>query len=290
MDYFLHILIFMCVYMILALSYNLIIGTAGLFSMAHASFYGLGAYSVGLLMINYGLSFWLAIIFAFLAAGIISLALAFPAIRVRGDYLILASFGFQMIIVDIFRNWISFFGGPGGLPGIPPPKLFGVTISSLGSFFLMALGFTAVTVFIILRINNSPLGLILRAIKEDEVAVQAMGKDVVKAKTLAMCIGGALGGVAGGIVATYMSCIDPTMFSIHESIYIMTMVVLGGSGKWQGPLLGAFILVALPEVLRFSGMPDRIAGPMHQVLYGATLMVFMRFRPQGILSGRHANN
>ncbi len=283
MDFFLHILIFMCVYAILALSYNLIIGTAGLLSLGHAAFYGIGAYSVGLLMINYGLNFWVALVFAFLIAGIISLALAFPAIRVRGDYLIIASFGFQMIIVDIFRNWISFFGGPGGVPGIPSPKLFGMTISSLGSFSLMVVGFTAITIFIILRISNSPLGLILRATKEDEIAVQAMGKDVVKARTLAMCIGGALAGVAGGIMATYLSCVDPTMFSLHESIYILTMVVLGGSEKWQGPLLGAFILVALPEVLRFSGMPDRIAGSMHQALYGATLMILMRFRPQGIL-------
>jgi branched-chain amino acid transport system permease protein len=194
-----------------------------------------------------------------------------------------------MIIVDIFRNWISFFGGPGGLPGIPPPKLFGMTISSLGSFFLMALGFTVITVFIILRIDNSPLGLILRAMQEDEIAVQAMGKDVVKARTLAMCIGGALAGVAGGIMATYMTCIDPTMFSLHESIYIMTMVVLGGTGKWQGPLLGAVILVALPEILRFSGIPYRIAGSMHQALYGATVVVLMRFRPQGILLRRRAN-
>jgi branched-chain amino acid transport system permease protein len=125
--------------------------------------------------------------------------------------------------------------------------------------------------------------------QEDEIAVQAMGKDVVKARTLAMCIGGALAGVAGGIMATYMTCIDPTMFSLHESIYIMTMVVLGGTGKWQGPLLGAVILVALPEILRFSGIPYRIAGSMHQALYGATVVVLMRFRPQGILLRRRAN-
>lgn len=276
----------MCLYTILALSYNLILGNAGLFSMAHASFYGLGAYTVGILTMTCGVNFWIALILSCIVAGIISLALAFPAIRVRGDYLVIASFGFQLIIVDIFLNWISLFGGPGGLPGIPPPSFLDMTVQSLGSYAIVALVLTAISVFIILRITNSPFGLILRAIKEDEIAVQAIGKDVVKAKTLAMCIGGGLAGMAGGFLAVYISCIDPTMFSLHESIYIMTMVIIGGTGKWQGAMLGALILVAVPEILRFSGIPVSIAGSMHQALYGAILLIFMRFRPQGILSGR----
>jgi branched-chain amino acid transport system permease protein len=286
LDFFFHILIFMCIYTILAVSYNLILGNAGLLSIAHAAFCGLGAYSVGILTTTYVLNNLVALILGCLFAGIISLVLAFPAIRVRGDYLIIISFGFQLIIVDIFHNWITLFGGPSGVPGIPPPKILGITIYSLGSFLLLALVLTCISILIIVQIEKSPFGLILRSIKEDEIAVQAVGKNVVKAKTLAMCIGGALAGLAGGILATYISCIDPTMFSLHESIYILTMVILGGTARWQGPLLGAMILVAVPEILRFSNIPDSIAAPMHQALYGAVLMVFIRFRPQGIIARR----
>lgn len=286
MDYLLHILIFMCIYIILSLSYNIILGNAGIFSIAHGAFYGLGAYAVAILTMNFGMNFWAALVIGVILVAVISLALAFPAIRIRGDYLLIVSFAFQLIIVDIFTNWISLFGGPGGLPGIPPVTFFGAGIYSLKFYFLLALAMAMITVFIVLRISGSPLGLILRALKEDEIAVQAMGKDVVRAKILAMCIGCGLAGLAGGVMAVYVTCIDPSMFSIHESIYILTMVILGGMGDWKGAILGAVILVSLPEILRFTQIPADIAGFMHEVIYGCVLIAFMRFRPQGLLSSR----
>ena len=283
MDYFLHVLILIAIYSILSVSLNLISGYAGLLSVAHAALYGVGAYIAALLALHFHTGFLLGVVCAAAGAGLISVIVAAPSLRVHDDYFVLATFAFQVIAFSIMNNWINVTGGPMGLPGIPQPEIFGITISSQWQFLMLTGAFAAAAVLFVRRLVNSPFGRTLKAIREDEVFAQALGKNVMRCKLQAFVIGGALAAVAGTLYAHYITFIDPTSFTVMESIFILAIVIVGGSGSIAGSVIGAVLLVALPEALRFLGMPSSVAANMRQILYGALLVVMMMFRPQGML-------
>ena len=283
MEYLLHILIIASIYVILTLSLNLIVGFTGLPSMGHAAFSCIGAYISSLLALNMGLSPWIGLLVGACVAALSGILIGYPSVRLKGDYLALTTFGLGVIVYSIAKNWVSLTRGPMGLPGIPGFSIFGFQLSEIWSYLLLVLVFVMITIFVIRRVVNSPFGRILRSIREDEIASEVLGKNISKYKLLVFIIGAFFAGIAGSLYAHYITFIDPSSFTVMESITILLMVIFGGMGSISGSVVGALILVVFPELLRFLGMPSSIAAPMRQMIYGLLLITLMLKRPQGIM-------
>jgi branched-chain amino acid transport system permease protein len=283
MEYFLHILIISGIYIILTLSLNLIVGYTGLAALGHIAFACVGAYTSSLLALNYGISPWIGLWIGAFIASLLGLIIAFPSIRLKGDYLALATFGFGVIIYSISKNWVDLTRGPMGLPGIPKFSVFGFELQPVWAYLILVAVFVFLTGFTINRIVHSPFGRILRSIRDDEIASISIGTNINKYKLIVFVIGAFFAGIAGSLYAHYITFIDPSSFTVMESIVVLLMVVFGGMGSIKGSFIGAFILVIFPEMLRFLGMPSSVAAPLRQMLYGLLLIVLMIKRPQGII-------
>lgn len=291
MDYLLHILIMVGIYSIVAMSLNLLAGYTGLISLAHAAFYGIGAYTTALLALKFGFPFWVNIPAGILVSGIVAFLIAWPALRTYDDYFVITTFAFQIIIFSIMNNWVSFTGGPLGFTGIPQPTIFGMIVRSHLFFLSFVAAFGVLTYLFLTRLVNSPFGRVLKAIREDEIFVESVGKDVMKYKITVFVIGAATASIGGSLYAYYIRFIDPTSFTVMESIFMLSIVIIGGAGNLRGSILGAALLIFIPEVLRFVGLPNSIAANMRQIFYGSLLLFFMMYRPQGLLGeftfGKH---
>ena len=283
MEYLLHILVITGIYIILTLSLNLILGYTGLPAFGHAAFSCVGAYTSSLLALQYGISPWVGLMLGACVAAVLGLLIGLPSIRLKGDYLALATFGFGVIVYSVAKNWVSLTRGPLGLPGIPGFTFFGMPLNSIISYLILVASFVLLTYVVIRRIVHSPFGRILRGIREDEIATLAMGKDVNRHKLQVFIIGAFFAGIAGSLYAHYITFIDPSSFTVMESIIILLMVVFGGMGSLAGSFLGAAVLVILPELLRFLGLPSAIAAPLRQMIYGLLLVILMLKRPQGLV-------
>jgi len=238
-------------------------------------------------MINAGWSFFPSFVASIIIVGVIAYLISIPSIRFHGDFFVLATLGFQIIIFSVLYNWFAFTKGPYGIPGIPRPGLLGLEMASTPVFFAFAASLAGLVWFITRRLAKSPYGRALEAIRDDEVAALALGKNVTRFKRSAFCIAGAIAAVAGVLFAGYASYIDPTSFTLDESVFILCVVIIGGAGNMRGPIVGAVVLVLLPELLRLVRMPDAVAANMRQVVYGLLLVLLMRLRPQGI-AGKYA--
>jgi branched-chain amino acid transport system permease protein len=283
MNYLWHILIMINIYAILAASLNLVMGYTGLLSLCHAAFYGLGAYTTTLLMMDLGWGFLPSMLVAIPLSALLSMAISSPSLRLKGDYYILATLGFQIIVFSVLYNWISLTRGPYGIPGIPIPDIFGFRADSVFRYFLLSCVCAAMCLSFLWIVVRSRYGLILRAVREDEIAAASLRINVPRVKVLSFAVGAALAAVSGALMAGYVRYIDPTSFTLDEAIFIVSIVVIGGAGSFWGPVLGAAFMVVLPDALRFLQMPDPIAANMRQIIYGTLLILLMRFRPHGIL-------
>ncbi len=283
MTYLLHIFILIGIYIILSLSLNLVAGYTGILSIAHAAFYGIGAYIAALMALNLNSPFLLNLFLAIIGSSILGAFVGIPALRIKDDYFIIATFAFQIITFSILNNLVSFTGGPMGLPGIPQPIIFGIKISSHIGFLILIAILCAIVYFICNRIVKSPFGRILKAIREDEIFTQSQGKNVSAYKVKIFMISSGLAAISGVMYATYITYIDPTSFTVMESIFIISIVIIGGAGNLKGSIVGAIVLVMLPEILRFVGLPNSVAANIRQMLYGGLLVVFMLWRPQGFI-------
>ncbi len=283
MEYLLHILILFGIYVILAESLNLIVGYTGLLSIAHAAFYGVGAYVAALMALKLGSPFVINIICAVIISSLLGGLVGIPSLRIKDHYFVIATFAFQVIAFSILNNWVSFTGGPMGLPGIPQPAIFGWVISSHIEFLLLVGIFAALVFWLCHRIISSPFGRVLMAIREDEVFALAAGKNVAVYKVAVFAIGSGMAAIAGALYAHYISFIDPTSFTVMESIFMISIIIIGGAGSLWGPVIGAIVLVTLPELLRFIGLPGSMAANIRQILYGGLLVAFMMWRPQGLV-------
>ncbi len=282
MAYFEHIAILVGIYTILTISLNLNIGFTGLINLGHAAFYGIGAYTSALLTMA-GVPWFISFICAGIVASIFGFLISVPCLRLRGDYLAIATLGFGEIIRAVMKNWVGLTRGPLGIPGIPKASLFGVSFSDPIHFLILVAVIAAITLFIINRITKSPFGRVLRAIREDDVAAQALGKNLTYYKVCTVCVGAFFAGLAGSLYAHYITFIDPTTFTLQETILMISMVVLGGMGSVSGSFIGAAILVILPEPLRFLNLPSSIAAAMRQMIYALILILLMLYKPEGIL-------
>jgi branched-chain amino acid transport system permease protein len=258
-------------------------GYTGLLSIAHAAFFGIGAYVTGLMALRLGSPFLINLLCASVISGLLGGLVGIPSLRIRDDVFVIATFAFQVIVFSILNNWTSYTGGPMGLPSIPKPAILGWHVSSHYEFLLLVGGLAAVIVRGCSCIVNSPFGRVLMAIREDEVFSKASGKNVAAYKISIFIVGSALAAIAGVLYAYYISFIDPTSFTVMESIFIISVVIIGGAGTLWGPVVGAVILVILPELLRFIGFPGSLLANIRQILYGGLLAVFILWRPHGLM-------
>jgi len=286
MNYLLHILIMINIYAILALSLNLLVGYTGLLSLSHAAFYGIGAYISTLLMMELGLGFVSSLFLAIAGAVLLSFIISVPSLRLKGDYFVLASLGFQIIVFTVLYNWVDLTRGPYGIPGIPRPTVLGIEINSIASYLIFSGIIAAICVGLLYLIGNSPFGRVLKAIREDEMAAAALGKNIYQFKIIAFAITASFATVPGVLFAGYMRYIDPMSFTLMESVFILSIIIIGGAGNTLGPLIGTALMIILPEALRFFRIPGTIAPNMRQIIYGVLIILILRYLPRG-LSGEY---
>ena len=282
MEYALTISILLAIYIVLASSLNVVLGHGGLLSLCHAAFYAIGAYVSALTALQFGWSFPVSALAAIVSAAACATLLALPLLKLQGDYFILGSLGFQIIIVDLIYNADAITGGPMGLSRIPRPRLFGIEIISNRSYAVFYMTIAAVCVLLLHYVTTSPFGTALNAVREDETAATALGKDVRSIRVRAFAISAAGAGLAGAMYAHYVTYIDATSFTFTESVYILSLVIVGGVATTWGPIFGALILVIAPELLRFVGFSSDADANIRQLLYGVLLIVFALLRPRGL--------
>lgn len=280
--YIIHMAIMVGIFCILALGLEIILGLTGLFSLGHAAFYGMGAYVSALLALRLGFSFWLALVISILVTGLFGVVLGFPALRLKGDYLAIATLGFGEIFRLVLVNWDDLTRGPMGLPAIPRPELFGFFFDSRTPYYYLILLLFILAFAVAFRVPKTYLGRAFKAIRDDEDAAGFMGINVTKYKIVAFVMGGMFAGLAGSFYAHYVTFISPDTFLYQDSAMALCMVFLGGAGTIIGPIVGATLLALLPEVLRFL-------AEWRMLVVGALMVTMMVYRPQGIMGGGGIN-
>jgi branched-chain amino acid transport system permease protein len=272
------------IYAILAVTLNFVMGYAGIYSLAHAVFFGVGAYTGAWVAQNWSTSLFVTLPVAMLASAGLSLMLALPALRVRGEYFVAASLGLQVLAVTIFSEWKSFTGGIGGVLAIPPASIFGIEVFKPAQFAIISVSALMLVLVAINALVHSSFGRNLRAIRDSESAAATFGKNVPLIKTISVVISAGLAAVAGVLYANYLSFINVESFTLDASVLIMAMVIIGGTGTVAGPIVGAALLLLLPSgISYFSFLPQTEIGSLQQIIYGLGMTLLMIFRPGGIV-------
>ncbi len=273
------IMISALVYVVLGLGLNIVVGLAGLLDLGYVFFYAIGAYAYALLSMHLGWSFWVVLPLSALLGAIFGTLLGYPVLRLRGDYLAIVTLGFGEIIRIVLENWVAFTNGPRGIKDIPAPSSFGVALNQHQTviyIYFIIVGICVLTIFFVNRLENSRIGRAWIALRDDEIACQAMGIDKTKTKLTAFALGATWAGLAGVIFAAKTSYINPMSFTIWESITILCVVVIGGMGSAIGVIAGALVLILLPEYLR-------AVAEYRMLVFGALQVVVMVFKPEGFI-------
>lgn len=292
MNYLLHLVIYFNIYVIVALSLNLVVGYCGLLTLAHSGYFAIGAYTYALATLKLGLGFIPAATLAIAVAAVLSLAVSLPSWRFKGDFFVMISLAVQTLVFSLLHNWFSpnaqpgtwanLTNGPFGLSGISKPAIGSIKFATVGSIAALSTMLALLAGLLIWLFVGSPWGRLLKAMRDDELATRGLGKNTRLAKVQAMAIACGLAALAGAIYSSYVSYIDPSSASLDESILMLCMVLVGGVGNFRGPLVGAFVLLAIPELLRFAHFPDAVAANIRLLAYGGLLVVMAHFRPKGL--------
>ena len=284
-DYVVGVMTRICLYAMLALGLNIVVGFAGLLDIGYVAFFGIGSYVYAFLASpHFGIHLPALVILPILVAvtTIAGVLIGAPTLRLRGDYLAIVTLGFgeitYILLVNLDRP-VDITGGPSGLISIDPPSAFGFVVSGNIGYYYLFLGILAFVLLASVRLRDSRIGWAWQAIREDELAAAAMGINTTVAKLQAFAVGASFAGIAGGLLASWQRSVFPDNFLFQESINILAMVILGGMGSVLGVIVGAAIIVALPELFRDLSLYRMLA-------FGLMLMVLMIFRPQGLLPGR----
>jgi branched-chain amino acid transport system permease protein len=299
-SYSAHLLVMAGIYLLLSTSLNLVAGFGGLISFCHAAFYGIGAYTYAVLRLQSGAagdqasemiwtagwSFVPALVTATVVGGVFGWLVALVTLRFRGDYFVFATLGIQMIVFAILYNWVDLARGPYGIYGIARPDFFGWRPRQPWEYMLLFAPMVFLATGLMYWLYQSMFGLKLKTIREDERAAQSIGVETNITARTAMAISAAFAAFAGALYASYVTYIDPTSFSLIESIFLVALLMLGGGGNLTGPIIGTMIMISLPEILRFVGLPDAVAANVREIIYGGMLAVLMYWRPQGIAGER----
>lgn len=279
--YLLRVLTSAVLYMILALGLNIVPGFTGLLDLGYVGFYGIGAYTSGLLSIHYDLSLWVILPLAAANGALWGVLLGAPTLRLTGDYFAIVTFGFSELVVLLLRNELWLTRGPMGLPGISPPSIFGYAFTRDWQYFYLALFLLCVVLVVVTRLENSRLGRAWFAIRGDEIAAQCCGISLIRYKVMAFAASAAIGAMGGAFYAKWFRFIHPDMFKFWESILILCLIVFGGMGSIAGTMLGALILIPLSEILR-AALPQGMFNARY-LIYGLLLVLMMRLRPEGLV-------
>jgi branched-chain amino acid transport system permease protein len=279
--YVTHVGITLLISAILASSLNLLMGYTGLVSIAHAAFFGVGAYTSGVLVIKAGFSFWLALLAATAVTGVIALGIGLPSFRTRGVYYIIVTVAFQLIASEVFDNWYELTGGGLGLRGIPRPApihLGAATIAftSKVPFYYLVLGVAVLVHALIIGLLRSPIGMALMAVRDNETKARMLGVNPLRYKTFAFVLASALAGLAGSLSAHYLEYAHPDFFGFGVSVDLFLAVMLGGAGTLWGPVFGVVLLEVLREALQEF-------AAVRLFLFGVLLVVLISFLPEGLL-------
>jgi branched-chain amino acid transport system permease protein len=280
MEYFISLAVLVGIYITLSSSFNLIIGFGGLVSIAHPIFFALGAYTTGLLAIHFQMPPVLAVLAGGGVAFLSSMMLSLPSLRISGDYLMITSIGFQLGLLEVIKH-LSVTGGASGLGNIPN-IVEGSSRSTL--FALVSCAIAAVVVLAIRWLLNGPYGRVIAAMRDDELAFSALGRNAMMIKLSLFAIGSGFAGIAGGIYAYYYQYISPDQFEILQSAMLLTMVVVGGMGSQLGPVVGTILLLLLPQAISFLNLPPSVMAPLQGVIYTSLVIVFLFWRPQGLIA------
>jgi branched-chain amino acid transport system permease protein len=281
-SYHLHLVNITYIYIILALSLGLIVGFIGELSLGHAAFFAIGAYTSALITKDLGLSFWITLPIAIAFAAFIGFLVGFPSLKLKGPFFAITTLAFGEIIRLVINNLEELTRGAMGLPGIQPPNpitipgLFAIDFYDRKAFYYLILLFVFITIAIIYRIIYSRVGRAFIAIREDEVLAKSIGINAMRYKIIAFVIASAIAGLAGCLYAHYFLFISPVNFDIAQSINVVLMVIIGGSNSILGPILGAFLITLLPEILR-------AIAEYRMIIYGAILVFAIIFMPEGIV-------
>ncbi|MEN8191011.1 MAG: branched-chain amino acid ABC transporter permease [Thermodesulfobacteriota bacterium] len=267
-------------YVVLGLGLNIVVGVAGLLDLGYVAFYAVGAYSYALLNLHFDLGFWIVLPIGGLLAALFGIILGFPVLRLRGDYLAIVTLGFGEIIRLVLENWDKFSKGPSGIANIDRPGFFGMELSldhAILYIYYLVLIMVLFTIFVVNRLQDSRLGRAWLALREDEIACQAMGIDKTRTKLMAFSLGAFWAGLVGVIFAAKTTFVNPASFTFLESAIILSIVVLGGMGSIAGVIIGALVLILLPEYLR-------ALSEYRMLAFGGILVLMMVFKPQGMIS------
>ena len=261
-------------YTILALGLNIVVGYAGLLDLGYAAFFAVGAYTVGILTTTFGWNFWATLPVAVLAAMLAGVIIGGPTLRLRSDYLAIVTLGFGEIVRIAARN-LKITGAASGISGIEQPWLFGWHIATPTDFYYVFLVLAIIGILVSVRLANSRLGRAWLYVRHDEDAAEAMGIDRVRVKLAAYVIGAIYGSIGGAFFAVNLGAISPESFSFKQSTLFLMAVILGGMGKIPGVILGAFVVVLAPEILRDF-------GSFRYLIFAVGLLLIMLYRPSGI--------
>jgi branched-chain amino acid transport system permease protein len=280
MEYIYSVVILIGLHIIMASSFNLIIGFGGLISIAHPIFFALSAYVSAIVNLHLGVPIPLAILVGTAFSLLMSLTLSLPSLRVSGDYLLIASLGFQLGFIEVIKN-IEIAGAASGLTGIE--SLYSGQHRSL-AFAMTVLVIAAGVVWLVHRITHGEYGRAIQAMRDDEECFASLGRNAMAIKITIFAVGSGLAGLAGGLYAHYFQFLSPESFGIIQSSLILTMVVVGGMGTTAGPVVGALLLTALPQAITFLNLPSSIMAPLQGMLYTGLVIVFLFVRPAGLVA------
>lgn len=280
MEYVVSLAVLVGIYVILSSSFNLVIGFGGLISIAHPIFFALGAYTTGLLAIHFNANPVLAVLAGGCVAFLSSIMLSLPSLRISGDYLLITSIGFQLGLLEVIKH-LGFTGGASGLGNIPN-VVAGSTRSAV--FATVSCLVAAAVVWMIRWLLTGPYGRVIAAMRDDELAFSALGRNAMMIKLSIFAIGSGFAGIAGGIYAYYYQYISPDQFEILQSGMLLTMVVVGGMGSHLGPVVGAVLLLLLPQAISFLNLPPSVMAPLQGVIFTTLVLIFLFWRPQGLIA------
>ena len=282
--------------MIVAISLNLVVGYCGLLTLAHSGYFAIGAYVYALVALRLGWGFIPATLSGVLVAGVLSLLVSLTTWRLKGDFFVMASLAVQALILSAANNWFdasaplgtwrNLANGPFGISAIPRPAIGSIKFDTIGGVAVVSTALAAMCALLTWNLLKSPWGRVLLALRDDELAARGLGKNSRLFKIEAFAIACGMVAVAGAIYSSYVGYIDPSIASMDYSILMLCMVIVGGAANFGGPLVGAAVLLAIPEFLRFVKIPDAMAANVRMMAFGLLLVLLMHLRPQG-LAGRY---
>lgn len=291
MNYLLHLLVFFGIYSILALGLNVAVGYCGLLTLAQAAYFAIGAYGYAIATVGWGWSPWLGLLLAVASGGVLSCLVTLPTWRLRGDFFVIATLAVQILVQSTIHNWCvsgeplgslqNLTNGAFGIAGIPRSEPVAL-LDKLPSFAFFVLLITIGVVFLCRALFNSSWGLALKCVRDDELAARGIGQPAHVLKAQALLVASCFAALAGGLYAAYTSFISADLASVDESILLLSMVLVGGAGNLRGPIIGALVLLLIPELLRLLPISDSVASECRIMIYGLVLVLTVRFMPRGI--------